>query len=137
MYKMYPTKCPVRNTETGRRPFCKAILERMLEERSFDDIKRNMEIYLRENYGKHYLQNFETFLHRFPDYSEDSGGLLFQEKKWKVKGERYNNEEVKSLVRDQNEFQSIPPVIRMALHDGKEIIWDGEKFVIADTEERK
>lgn len=130
LYAMYPSKCPMRNSETGRRPFCKDIIARLLKERSFDDLKANMQRYLDENYGKHYLQNFSTFLHQFPDYSEGQG-VLFREKKWKVAGERYTKEDVNRLVTDQNEFLSIPPAIRMALHDGKEVMWDGERFTIA------
>ena len=129
LYAMYPTKCPLRNAETARRPFCKEIIARLLKERSFDDLKANMQRYLDENYGKHYLQNFSTFLHQFPDYSEGQG-VLFREKKWKVAGERYTKEDVNRLVTDQNEFLSIPPAIRMALHDGKEVMWDGERFTI-------
>ena len=129
LYAMYPSKCPMRDAETGRRPFCKEIIARLLKERSFDDLKANMQRYLDENYGKHYLQNFSTFLHQFPDYSEGQG-VLFREKKWKVAGERYTKEDVNRLVTDQNEFLSIPPAIRMALHDGKEVMWDGERFTI-------
>ena len=73
---MYPSKCPMRDAETGRRPFCKDIIARLLKVRSFDDLKRNMRRYLDENYGKHYLQNFSTFLHQFPNYDEDQGGLF-------------------------------------------------------------
>lgn len=136
LYAMYPTKCPKRNTETARRPFCKDIIERLLKVRTFEDLKRNMQKYLADNYGKNYIQNFSTFLHQFPDYSEEPGEL-FAEKKWKVKGERYTNKEIRELAPDQNEFISIPAEIRMALHDGNDVIWDGEKFVIAEPEEKK
>ncbi len=135
LYAMYPTKCPLRVAETGRRPFCKDIIERLLKTRSFEDLKRNMKRYLEDNYGKHYLQNFSTFLHQFPDYSEEDQGTLFREKRWQVKGERYNRDEVFRLVPGQNEFLAIPPELRMALNEGKEIMWDGDKFVIVGPEE--
>lgn len=131
---MYPAKCPMRDTETARRPFCKDIIVRLLKERSFADLKRNMKRYLDENYGKHYLQNFSTFLHQFPNYDEDQG-VLFREKKWKVRGERYSRAEVFKLVPDNNAFLAIPPELRMALNEDKEIMWDGDKFVIAAPEE--
>ena len=76
LYAMYPTKCPMRNTETARRPFCKDIIERLLKVRSFEDLKANMKRYLDENYGKNYLQNFATFLHQFPDYGEADSQLF-------------------------------------------------------------
>ena len=76
LYAMYPTKCPMRNTETARRPFCKDIIERLLKVRSFEDLKANMKRYLDENYGKNYLQNFATFLHQFPDYGEADSELF-------------------------------------------------------------
>lgn len=81
-----------------------------------------------------YIKLFQSFLNQIPDFSE-SPGVLFREKKWKVRGERYSRAEVFKLVPDNNAFLAIPPELRMALNEGKEIMWDGDKFVIAAPEE--
>ena len=71
LYDMYPSRCPLRNTETGKRTKCKNSLVKLLKERSFEDLKRNMQKYLDDTFNKHYLKDFQTFLNNYPDYPAD------------------------------------------------------------------
>ncbi len=83
-----------------------------------------------------YLKQLQTFLNQIPDYS-DNNAELFQEKKWKMKGARYTLSEMLELAPDNHEFLAVPPEIRMALRDKKEVIWNGERFIVAEPEESK
>lgn len=83
-----------------------------------------------------YLKQLQTFLNQIPDYSDNNAGL-FQEKKWKMNGARYTLSEMLELAPDNHEFLAVPPEIRMALRDKKEVIWNGERFIVAEPEESK
>lgn len=70
LYAIYPTKCPMRGASTGKGDKCKKKLKSLLNERSVGELEYIIKRYVEENYNKHYLQNFYTFLGNLPDYSE-------------------------------------------------------------------
>lgn len=70
MYKLYPTRCPVRNTTLGKSHKDKERIKRLLKTYSQEDIERVIRHEVDEKYGKSYMQNFSTFLNNFPDPSE-------------------------------------------------------------------
>ena len=67
MYKMYPTKCPMRNTSLGKSRKDKQRIKKLLKTYSKEDIERVFKHEIDEKYGKSYMQNFSTFLNNFPD----------------------------------------------------------------------
>lgn len=70
MYKLYPTRCPVRNTTLGKSHKDKERIKRLLKTYSQEDIERVIRHEVDEKYGKSYMSNFSTFLNNFPDPSE-------------------------------------------------------------------
>lgn len=70
IYKMYPTRCPKRNTSLGKGSKDKERIRRLLKTYSQEDIERVVRHEIEEKYGKAYMQNFSTFLNNFPDPSE-------------------------------------------------------------------
>lgn len=67
MYKLYPTRCPVRNTSLGKCYKDKERIRKLLRDYSMEQIERVIQRVVDEKYGKHYMQNFSTFLNNFPD----------------------------------------------------------------------
>lgn len=140
IYAMYPssTKRPDGNTASLRTAQKdKDKIERLLSSGRYTEESLSYAIrrYLSETKPE-YLKQFQTFLNQIPDYSNNNGEL-FQEKKWKMKGARYTLSEMLELAPDNHEFLAVPPEIRMALHDRKEVIWNGERFIVAEPEESK
>ena len=70
MYKLYPTRCPVRNIYLGKCYKDKERIKRLLKTYSQEDIERVIKHEIDEKYGKSYMSNFSTFLNNFPDPSE-------------------------------------------------------------------
>lgn len=70
MYKLYPTRCPVRNVYLGKCYKDKERIKRLLKTYSQEDIERVIKHEIDEKYGKSYMSNFSTFLNNFPDPSE-------------------------------------------------------------------
>lgn len=67
MYKLYPTKCPVRGISLGKSSKDKDRIRRLLKQYSMEDIENVIRHEIEEKYNKHYMQNFSTFLNNFPD----------------------------------------------------------------------
>ena len=67
IYKMYPTRCPKRNTSLGKCSKDKERIRRLMKAYTQEDIERVVRHEVEEKYGKSYMQNFSTFLNNFPD----------------------------------------------------------------------
>lgn len=67
IYKLYPTKCPVRMISTGKSVKDKKRIEGLLKRYSMEDIERVVKKEVEDKLGKHPLKNFSTFLNNFPD----------------------------------------------------------------------
>lgn len=67
MYKLYPTKCPLRGCYLGKSAKCRYEIKKLLKTYSMDEIEIVFNHEINEKFGKHYMQNFLTFLKNFPD----------------------------------------------------------------------
>lgn len=67
MYKLYPSKCPMRNIYLGKTNKDKDRIRKLLKTYSEEEIEKVIRKEIEEKYGKHYMQNFSTFLNNFPD----------------------------------------------------------------------
>lgn len=67
MYKLYPSKCPCRNTSLGKCNKDKDRIKRLLKTYSMEQIENVIKNEVETKYGKIYMQNFSTFLNNFPD----------------------------------------------------------------------
>lgn len=67
IYKMYPTKCPMRNISLGKTKKDKERIEKLLKFYSMEEIEKVVKHEIDEKYGKAYMSNFSTFLNNFPD----------------------------------------------------------------------
>lgn len=80
VYKMYPAKCPVRNTYLGKCSKDKDRIRKLLKTYSKEDIEKVVTHEVDEKFGKSMMQNFSTFLNNFPDpnslFSDNVGGSL-------------------------------------------------------------
>lgn len=71
IYSLYPTKCPVKNSPTGKSKANKAKIKELLKKISPDELESTIKRYIREcTESKTYIKNFGTFLNNIPDYSE-------------------------------------------------------------------
>lgn len=73
MYKLYPTKCPKRNTSLGKSRKDKVKIKRLLKTYSQEEIERVIRHEVDSNYGVNYMKNFSTFLNNFPDPASIDG----------------------------------------------------------------
>lgn len=69
MYKLYPTKCPKRNSSLGKSTRDKKRISKLLKMYTMQDIEKVFKHEIDEKLGKQYMQNFSTFLNNFPDPS--------------------------------------------------------------------
>ena len=67
MYALYPTKCPIRGATLGKSYKDKERIQKLLRQYTEDEIESVFKNEIEEKYGKHYMQNFSTFLNNFPD----------------------------------------------------------------------
>lgn len=67
VYKLYPSKCPVRGISTGKCSKDKKRIEGLLKTYSKEDIERVITKEVEDKLGKFPLKNFSTFLNNFPD----------------------------------------------------------------------
>lgn len=67
MYALYPTKCPIRGASLGKSYKDKERIQKLLRQYTEDEIESVFKNEIEEKYGKHYMQNFSTFLNNFPD----------------------------------------------------------------------
>lgn len=77
MYSMYPTHCPKRQASLGKTRKDKERIKKLLKVYSMDEIERVFKHEIQEKQGKHYMQNFSTFLNNFPDPNTLDNGNLF------------------------------------------------------------
>lgn len=72
IYKSYPSKCPIKESGTGKSQKDKEKIEKLLENHSKEDLIETIEKYVKDcTQSKTYLKNFSTFLNNLPDYSEE------------------------------------------------------------------
>lgn len=80
IYKMYPAKCPIRNTSLGKCSKDKVRIKSLLKLYTKDEIEKVVRHEVDEKYDKSPMKNFSTFLNNFPDpeslFSENKGGSL-------------------------------------------------------------
>ena len=86
IYKMYPTKCPIRKISLGKSYKDKERIRKLLKTYSMDDIEKVVKEEINEKYGKCMMSNFSTFLNNFPDPTTMFDNSSFQD-------EKVNNEE--------------------------------------------
>lgn len=67
MYALYPAKCPIRGASLGKSYKDKERIQKLLRQYTEDEIESVFKNEIAEKYGKHYMQNFSTFLNNFPD----------------------------------------------------------------------
>ena len=71
IYELYPSKCPIKNSSTGKCSKDKIRILTLLKTKSKDEIMSIIKIYVNEcTTSKTYIKNFSTFLNNIPDYSE-------------------------------------------------------------------
>ena len=67
MYELYPSKCPKRNTSTGKSRKDKDRIKRLLKTYTQEQIEQVIRNEVEANFGVNYMKNFSTFLNNFPD----------------------------------------------------------------------
>lgn len=67
IYRLYPTKCPMRNSSLGKCSKDRDRIKRLLKVYSQEQIRSVVQNEIDTKYGKSYMQNFSTFLNNFPD----------------------------------------------------------------------
>lgn len=72
IYSLYPSKCPIKNSSTGKTARNKDKIKKLLQNISTDELKSIINRYISEcKESKTYIKNFGTFLNNIPDYSEE------------------------------------------------------------------
>ena len=69
IYKLYPTKCPIRGTSLSKSHADKKRIKALLKKYTKEQILMVVENEIKNKYGKYSLKNFSTFLNNFPDPS--------------------------------------------------------------------
>lgn len=73
IYSIYPSKCPIKKSSTGKTSSNKTKIKSMLQNMSADELKSIIKRYIAEcTESKTFIKNFSTFLNNIPDYSEPS-----------------------------------------------------------------
>ena len=70
LYAIYPTKCPMRGTSTGKSSQDKKKIASLLKDHTYEELESTFKRYVDESLGKAYLKNFSTFLNNLPDYTD-------------------------------------------------------------------
>lgn len=92
IYKLYPTKCPMRNSSLGKCNKDRDRIKRLLKVYSQEQIRKVVVNEIETKYGKSYMQNFSTFLNNFPDpmlLSPESEGAKEEAKEYVINGVNY------------------------------------------------
>lgn len=89
IYSLYPSKCVVKNTSTGKSKKDKDKIKSLLKDVSKDFLISTIDRYSREcKAGGIYMKNFSTFLNNLPDYSNNSTDVkTFTKVNYKIDGE--------------------------------------------------
>ena len=67
MYKLYPSRCPERNTYLGKSMKDKDRIKNLLKRYTMEQIEKVIRYEVDTKYGKCRMYNFSTFLNNFPD----------------------------------------------------------------------
>lgn len=67
MYRLYPAKCPKRNSSLGKSHKDKDRIKRLLKTYTKEQIEQVIRAEIDANYGVNYMKNFSTFLNNFPE----------------------------------------------------------------------
>ena len=67
MYKLYPSRCPKRDTYLGKSIKDKDRIKNLLKRYTMEQIEKVIRYEVDTKYGKCRMYNFSTFLNRFPD----------------------------------------------------------------------
>ena len=67
MYKLYPSRCPERNTYLGKSIKDKDRIKNLLKRYTMEQIEKVIRYEVDTKYGKCRMYNFSTFLNNFPD----------------------------------------------------------------------
>lgn len=71
LYNSYPSKCPNRETSTGKSAKDKKKLKKLLQEKPKKELLAIIKQYVRESLDKQqYMKNFSTFLNNLPELTE-------------------------------------------------------------------
>ena len=66
MYDLYPSRCPKRNSSTGKSHKDKDRIKRLLKIYTQEEIEQVIKDEVDNNYSINYMKNFSTFLNNFP-----------------------------------------------------------------------
>jgi len=70
IYNLYPSKCPIKNSSTGKSLKDKDKIKTLIKSKPKDELISTIEKYILEcSKNKIYMKNFSTFLNNLPDYS--------------------------------------------------------------------
>jgi len=70
IYNLYPSKCPIKNSSTGKSLKDKDKIKTLIKSKSKDELISTIEKYILEcSKNKIYMKNFSTFLNNLPDYT--------------------------------------------------------------------
>ena len=110
IYNQYPTKCPVRNSSTGKtRKTNFAQIKKLLKdyepEKLIEIIKRYEAECIK---NKTYIKNFSTFLNNIPDFKDEKIELIYM---WDLNGTPCKGNE-NDYQRDKNEYPHNPNLIK-------------------------
>ena len=68
LYGLYPTKCPIRGSATGKCAKNKRQIETLLKTKTKEEIEETIKWYVEDcRQNKTYIKNFSTFLNQFPE----------------------------------------------------------------------
>ena len=71
IYKAYPTKCPIKQTSTGKSKADKDKIKSILRKMQASDLLTIIELYVSDcTKNRVYMKNFKTFLNNIPDIDE-------------------------------------------------------------------
>ena len=75
VYSLYPAKCPIKNTSTGKGSKDKEKIKQLLKTHSVEDLSKIIKFYLEDNRkGERFIMNFKTLLGNLPDIEDKSTG---------------------------------------------------------------
>lgn len=131
IYKLYPTKCPVKGRPTGKSSSDKKKIERELKKYGEEKLTNTIKRYLKECMDSQTpIKNFSTFLNNVPDYESEPAGQF--DKPWKQKGTLYNIMDFTQHM-SNGEYADMPLEIKGALTSRKSVMWDGNKFIVPNN----
>jgi len=81
IYSLYPTKCPVRNSSTGKGKKNKEQIKKLLSKgESVDSLEKVIKIYIKDcKKNRVFIKNFHTFLNNLPEIDYTPAKNKYQE----------------------------------------------------------